>query len=76
MQAHQRPAGKLNGGRGRDDAHTSGEIFFGRRAAWQVASTMGFVLNKNTGSFMGLTQAEESALHEVSRLFFSTGIVP
>ena len=51
-------------------AHASGEIFFCRRAAWQVASTMGFVLNKNTGSFMGLTQAEEGALHEVSRLFF------
>ena len=50
-------------------AHASGEIFFCRRAAWQVASTMGFVLNKNTGSFMGLTRAEESALHEVSRIF-------
>ena len=46
-------------------AHASGEVFFQRRAAWQVASTMGFVLNKNTGSFMGLSQEEESALHEV-----------
>ncbi len=36
-----------------------------RPSAWQVASTMGFVLNKNTGSFMGLTQEEERALHEV-----------
>ena len=48
-------------------AHASGEIFFCRRAAWQVASTMGFVLNKNTVSFMGLTQDEESALHEAAR---------
>ena len=45
-------------------AHASGEVFFQRRAAWQVASTMGFVLNKNSGSFMGLTQEEECALHE------------
>ena len=49
-------------------AHSSGDIFFCRRAAWQVASTMGFVLNKNTGSFMGLTQEEESALHEAACL--------
>ena len=39
-------------------AHISGDVFFSRRAAWQVASTMGFVLNKNTGSFLGLTQEE------------------
>ena len=49
-------------------AHASGEVFFQRRAAWQVASTMGFVLNKNSGSFMGLTQEEECALHEVPHL--------
>ena len=39
-------------------AHISGDVFFSRRAAWQVASTMGFVLNKNTGSFLGLTQED------------------
>ena len=31
-------------------AHITGDVFFCRRAAWQVASTMGFVLNKNTGA--------------------------
>jgi len=36
-----------------------------RPSAWQVASTMGFMLNKNTGSSMGLSQEEERALHEV-----------
>ncbi len=49
-------------------AHASGQMFFCRRVAWQVASTMGFVLNKNTGSFSGLSQEEEDALHEVTCL--------
>ena len=47
-------------------AHASGDVFFRRRAAWQVASTMGFLVGKNSGSFMqGLSQEELSALHEI-----------
>ena len=42
-------------------AHSSGDVSFSRRAPCQIASTMAFVLNKNTGSFMGLT--EEDQLH-------------
>ena len=45
-------------------AHSSGDVSFCKRAPWQIASTMGFVLNKNTGSFMGLT--EEELLHNVN----------
>ena len=53
-------------------AHASGQIFFCRRAAWQVASTMGFVLNRNAGNFLGLSQEEEDALHEVTCLVLLT----
>ena len=49
-------------------AHASGQVFFCKRAAWQVASTMGFVLNNKSGSFLGLSQEEEDALHEVTCL--------
>ena len=45
-------------------AHSSGDVSFCKRAPWQIASTMGFVLNKSTGSFMGLT--EEERLHDVN----------
>ncbi len=42
---------------------------------WQLASTMGFVLNKNNGSFMkNMTPDELAALHpgQKDRSFFVT----
>jgi hypothetical protein len=40
-------------------AHSSGDVSFSKRAPCQIASTMAFVLNKNTGSFMGLTEKDK-----------------
>ena len=45
-------------------AHNTGSVFFSKRAPLQVASTLGFVLNKQDGSFMKLTPEELDALHE------------
>ena len=45
-------------------AHNTGDVNFRRRAPLQVASTLGFVLNKKSGKFMGLTPAETDAVHE------------
>ena len=39
-------------------AHISGETNFSKRAPWEIASTMAFVLNKNTGRFLGLNQQD------------------
>ena len=36
-----------------------------RRAMLQLASTMGFLLNRQSGRFMGLTPEETDAVHEV-----------
>jgi hypothetical protein len=30
----------------------------------QLATTMGFVLNKRSGAFLGLTKAETDAIHD------------
>ena len=46
-------------------AHNTGEVNFRRRHPLQLASTMGFVLNKRAGNFPGLTQEEKYALHEI-----------
>ena len=35
-----------------------------RRAPLQLASTLGFVLNRTNGKFLGLTPAETNAVHE------------
>ena len=35
-----------------------------RRAPLQLASTLGFVLNRTSGKFLGLTPAEMNAVHE------------
>ncbi len=45
-------------------AHILGDIHFSRRAAWQLASTMGFIVKKNSGSFLRLKPGERRALHE------------
>ena len=45
-------------------AHNTGEVNYRRRAPLQLASTLGFVLNKNSGAFMNLTPQETDALHE------------
>ena len=45
-------------------AHNTGEVNFRRRAPLQLASTLGFILNKRSGKFMGLTPEEKKALHE------------
>ena len=46
-------------------AHMIGNVFYRRRAAWQLASTMGFVVSKNTGGFTRLRPDEMDALHEI-----------
>ena len=46
-------------------AHILGDVHFSRRAAWQLASTMGFIVRKNSGSFLGLKPKERLALHEI-----------
>ena len=45
-------------------AHNTGEVNFRRRAPLQLASTLGFILNKRSGKFLGLTPEERAALHE------------
>ena len=55
----------MRGGVGRY-AHLTGDAQYRRRAPQQLNSMMGFVLNqRNGGRFMGLTQEETDALHEV-----------
>ncbi len=44
---------------------TAGSVFFAKRAPMQLTSTLGFVLSKNNGDFMKLTQKELDALHEI-----------
>ena len=46
-------------------AHNTGEINFRRRHPLQLASTLGFILNKRAGHFPGLAPEEKQALHEV-----------
>ena len=46
-------------------AHNSGEVFFRRRSPLQLASTLGFVLDKQSGKFLGLRPQELDALHEI-----------
>ena len=45
-------------------AHNTGEVNYRRRAPLQLASTLGFVLNKQSGDFMRLTPEETDAIHE------------
>ena len=45
-------------------AHNTGEVNFRRRGPMQLASTLGFILNKRSGKFLGLTPEEQAALHE------------
>ena len=40
------------------------EVNFRRRGPMQLASTLGFILNKRSGKFLGLTPEEQAALHE------------
>ena len=46
-------------------AHHTGEVNFRRRHPLQLASTLGFVLNNNSGKFLGLNPEERASLHEV-----------
>ena len=46
-------------------AHQSGEVCYQTRSPWQLASTLGFVLDRQSGQFLGLKSNELSALHEV-----------
>ena len=54
-------------------AHHTGEVNFRRRHPLQLASTLGFVLNNNSGKFLGLTQEERAALHECLRWLRAPG---
>ena len=45
-------------------AHNTGEVNFWRRHPLQLASTLGFILNKRAGHFPGLSPEEKGALHE------------
>lgn len=45
-------------------AHNTGEVNFRRRHPLQLASTLGFILNKRSGYFPGLAPEEKEALHE------------
>ena len=45
-------------------AHNTGEVNFRRRHPLQLASTLGFILNKRAGYFPGLAPEEKDALHE------------
>ena len=45
-------------------AHNTGEVNFWRRHPLQLASTLGFILNKRAGNFPGLSPEEKGALHE------------
>ena len=45
-------------------AHIQGDVCYRRRAMLQLASTMGFLLNRQGGRFMGLIAAETDAVHE------------
>jgi len=45
-------------------AHVTGEVNYRRRAMLQLASTMGFILNKSSGKSMGLTPHETDCVHE------------
>ena len=45
-------------------SHNTGEVNFRRRAPLQLASTLGFILNKKSGNFLRLTPEERAALHE------------
>ena len=45
-------------------AHNTGEVNFWRRHPLQLASTLGFILNKRAGHFPGLCPEEKRALHE------------
>ena len=45
------------------------EVNFRRRGPMQLASTLGFILNKRSGKFLGLTPEEQAALHECLTLW-------
>ena len=45
-------------------AHNTGEVNFRKRHPLQLASTLGFILNKRKGYFPGLKEEERAALHE------------
>ena len=46
-------------------AHITGDVRYWRRAPLQLSSTMGFVLNEQSGHFMRLIPDETDALHEI-----------
>jgi len=46
-------------------AHNAGDVFFRTRSPMQLASTLGFVLDKQSGQFLGLRPEELDALHEI-----------
>jgi hypothetical protein len=44
---------------------TDCQVCFQTRSPWQLASTLGFVLDRESGRFLGLRPSELSALHEI-----------
>ena len=46
-------------------AHSTGSAHFRTRAPMQLAGTLGFVLGKKNGKFLGLSEAEMRALRLV-----------
>lgn len=46
-------------------AHNAGGVFFQKRSPLQLASTLGFVLDRQSGNFLGLRPEELEALHEI-----------
>ena len=46
-------------------AHNTGGVFFQKRSPMQLSSTLGFVINRCDGQFLGLKEPELAALHEI-----------
>ena len=46
-------------------AQNTGGVFFQKRSPMQLASTLGFVINRCGGQFLGLKAPELAALHEI-----------
>ena len=45
-------------------AHIQGDVHWSRRSMTQLSNTNGFILNRQSGAFMGLSYEETNALHE------------
>ena len=46
-------------------ATNTGGVFFRKRSPMQLVSTLGFVINRRGGQFLGLRAPELAALHEI-----------